>query len=306
MRRVVYITGASGALGADLAHRLRDTPGIAPVAVSRAACPAPVPTRRVAAYAPADWREPGDADAAIVHAAGLARPGSGFADFADLSRRHIAPHLAMLDDLIAGGWRGRLVFVSSAAVYGEPRRLPVPESAPCNPLNAYGLSKLCLERSLAERAVQAGLRVATLRLSNLYGARYPARSGRGVIDLIRAAIAEDRAFGVHGDGAALRDYLHAADLAAAVQAAIAADLPAGASVFNVGSGTGTALIDLVDAVARAEGRAPALTRLPPRAEARSSILDIARARRRLDWRPRVSLAEGLADLPQLPVARPLR
>ena len=266
-RKRIYVTGAGGALGAALAGHL------GAVAVTRAAGEMPA----------AGWFDAADAGAVIVHAAGVSTAVAD-SDAAALAR----PHLELFAALAGRGWRGRAVLLSSAAVYGEADRLPVPEIAAIRPVNPYGAQKALVEAGLAALGRDAGFAVAVLRLANVYGTPRDLQRRRVIALLLDAAL-NGTPFTTYGDGTSLRDYLHVADLCRAVSLASAAE-PA---VLNLGSGTGTSLNALIAAVEAATGRRLDRRRGEVRAEAASSVLDISRAQDLLGWRPEVTLAEGL-------------
>ncbi len=268
----IYVTGASGALGGALVHRLRGRAEV--VAVNRAVGDMPE----------AGWFDPADAGATVIHAAGRSH-ALAEAEVEALAR----PHFEMFARLGEQGWRGRLVLLSSAAVYGEPAELPVSETAELAPVNAYGRHKLVLEQGLALVAASVGASFSALRLSNVYGTRRDLDRRRVVALLLDAAV-KGEPFTTYGDGSSLRDYLHVADFCRAVDLATAAP-PA---VVNVGSGEGTSLNELIRQIEDLTGRSLDRRRGPLRAEAGSSVLDISRAAEVLGWRPEVGLGEGLA------------
>ena len=265
------VTGASGALGGALVRQL----GIA--GVSRA------PGNWRQADVPAgDWLRPGEETATIVHAAG---PSAALGD-ADGAA---AAQLAMVAELLKRGWHGRLVLLSSAAVYGAARQLPVAENTPLRPLNAYGACKLAVERGLARLLPPE--RLLILRLSNVYGTVLDL-DRRRVGALVLEALIRGAPFTTYGDGGSERDYLHIDDFCRAVAPA----LTAGIGAVNIGSGKGTTLDALIAAAEAVTGRRLDRRRGPLRAEAAASVLDVGRARRVLGWRAEIGLDEGLRRL----------
>ena len=195
----------------------------------------------------------------------------------------------------------RLVFASSAAVYGIPQSVPVPEEVTPAPISPYGRSKLATERLLGAVAVAAGLRYAALRIFNVAGADPLGRagpSGAGAPHLVEVACqaAAGRRAGVTvfgtdydtPDGTCLRDYIHVSDLAGIQVAALRA-LDAGALnlVLNCGTGRGASVRDVIRTV-----RAEAGLRFDVRDGARRAgdppalVADTARLRAALTWTPR--------------------
>ncbi len=292
----VYVTGATGLLGGALVGHLADSgrPGV--VALARR----PMPDRpgvavRVWAGLPdADWFEPAAPGAAVLHFAGVADARADTDGLPALLAGHVAPHAALVEALLARGWHGRLIFASSAAVYGDAAVLPIPEDCPPRPRGPYALARLLTEEALAFLARRSGFDLVILRIANPYGAA--ARAGQGVMRLILEALAEGRSFRVIGDGSGLRDYLHLSDFCRAVAAAIDAPLPAGPTVLNIGSGAGLSLNDLIARLEALTGRRLDRTSVPVQHDLGSSVLDIRRARALLGWAPRVGLEAGLAAL----------
>ncbi|MCR8724317.1 NAD-dependent epimerase/dehydratase family protein [Frigidibacter sp. ROC022] len=272
--RKIYVTGAGGAIGGVMAEVLSARHRV--VAVDRAKGELPS----------ADWYDTADSDAVVLHAAGpsLATPDDDPQALADL-------HLGLFTRLAERGWRGRLLLFSSAAVYGDPESLPVPETARLAPVNIYGRYKLLVEQKLSDLASQAGFGLTVLRLANVYGTRLDLSRSR-VIALLIDAARRGTPFITHGDGKGLRDYLHVSDLGRAIGPAMAAE-PA---VLNLGSGIGTSLNDLRAAIESVLEVRMNQLHGSPRPEAASNVLDITRAQELLGWRPRVSLDTGLRRL----------
>ena len=206
---------------------------------------------------------------------------------------------ALVRGMLLAGAPARLVHLGSAAEYGrvEPG-VPVPESAPTRPVAAYGATKLAGTR-LVELARAAGLDAVVLRVFNPVGAGSPDNSlpGRVAAEL-RQALASGADVRL-GSLDAVRDFVDARDVAAAVLAAAAAPaLPH--AVLNVGSGTGVLARTLVKELIGISGYAGPVHEDSP-GPARSSDVpwnqaDITLARQDLDWRPRHDLAAALADL----------
>jgi UDP-glucose-4-epimerase GalE len=209
---------------------------------------------------------------------------------------------------------GRLVFSSSAAVYGQGGRGPletIVETAAKAPASPYGDTKLAAEWMIAAQCRAYGLTAVALRYFNAAGADPSGLIGEAhepethLIPLaIAAALGESKPLTVFGqdfdtpDGTCLRDYIHVTDLAAAHLAALTADLPPGAyEAVNVGSGVGCSVSQVVDAVGRAVG-VPAPHSVGPRREGDppSLVADPRRGRELLGWTPQhSSLDEIVAD-----------
>nr|BFF01282.1 hypothetical protein GCM10020241_29570 [Streptoalloteichus tenebrarius] len=189
----------------------------------------------------------------------------------------------------------RLVLASTATVYGAPRRQPVAEDAPTDPRNPYAASKLAAEQAVGWQAATGRLAAATLRIFNVAGAC----ADRGDTDETRiitraCAVAAGRVphLDVYGDGSAVRDLVHVADVAQAVGCALDACEPGTHQVFNVGA-TPASVREIVEAVNRTSGRAVHVVHHEPHpAEVPEPRADTTRLRA-LGWTP---LRSDLADL----------
>ncbi len=224
---------------------------------------------------------------------------------------NVAGTLSLLDALKDGGVT-RLVFSSSAAVYGQPQGLSpldtLPETLPTAPTSPYGDTKLACERMIAAHCRAFGLTAVALRYFNACGADPSGLIGEAhdpethLIPLaIRAALGQGKPLTVFGtdyptpDGACLRDYIHVTDLAEAHVAALTVALPAGRfEAVNVGTGQGHSVLEVVETVERVLGR-PAPRSLGPRrpGDPPSLVADPGRAGSLLGWRARRSGLEAI-------------
>ena len=234
----------------------------------------------------------------VMHFAALLSVGESVRAPARYYAGNVAKTLALLDALVAEGVE-RLVYASSAAVYGDPRETPITEDHPTRPTNPYGETKLAIENLLPHYERAYGLRAVRLRYFNAAGADPEGGIGEDhtpeehLIPLALAAAAGGPPLVFFGtdyptpDGTCLRDYVHVSDLAAAhvlALAALEADAPL--RVCNLGNGRGYSVREVVAAVERvtglpvpcsAGGRRPG----DPAALLASSL----RARAELGWEP---------------------
>lgn len=208
-----------------------------------------------------------------------------------------------------GAGVGAFVFSSTCATYGDPVRVPMDETHPQAPLNPYGRSKLMIEQALADMDAYAGLRFTALRYFNAAGADPEGRIGErhepethAIPLLLQAAQGRRPGFSIFGtdyetrDGTAVRDYVHVLDLADAHVSALKRLLDGGASdVFNLGTGTGTTVRELIEAVKRTTGRDFPVVETGRRpGDAPVLVADNAKAREALGWSPRWSLDDIIA------------
>jgi len=208
--------------------------------------------------------------AAVVHCAGLKAVGEGEAHPLSYYDNNVGGTIALVAAMTAAGVR-RMVFSSSAAVYGQPDGNPVSEDAPLRPQNVYGRTKRIVEQLLEDlAAADRSWRIALLRYFNPAGAHSSAvigeaPSGRpnNLVPLLGDVAAKNLAeIAVYGDdwptsdGTGVRDYIHVMDLAAGHVAALAylASTP-GAVALNLGTGRGHSVLELIAAFERACGRA---------------------------------------------------
>jgi UDP-glucose 4-epimerase len=202
--------------------------------------------------------------------------------------------LNVLDAARRGGVR-RVVYAGSSSAYGIPDGDVQSEDDPVRPLSPYAAEKLAGEMYCQAFAASFGLETVRLRFFNIYGPRQRADSPySGVIALFVAALTEGRTPTVFGDGLQSRDFTYVSDVAQALlRAAEAPGISGG--VYNIGTGRGVSLLELLAALNHQLGTSISPRHAPPRAgDVRHSRADITRARRELGYEPAVAFEEGLA------------
>jgi len=189
----------------------------------------------------------------------------------------------------------RVVFASSAAVYGDPETTPVAESDPLRPRSPYGIDKLAADHYVRRYNDLYGLETVALRYFNVYG---PGQSATDYSGVISAFVSQARAgdpLTVHGDGTQTRDFVHVDDVVRANRLAATTDHVGEA--FNVGTGTAVTIYDLAEAVReRFDADSPIVHTDPRPGDVSHSRADLSRARQRLDYEPTASLETGLETL----------
>jgi nucleoside-diphosphate-sugar epimerase len=232
----------------------------------------------------------------LVHAAGPPSVAASFADPLAFAHAHVLGTVSALEGCRRAGVR-RLVYLSSAEVYGQPKVQPVGEDAPLAPTSPYGAAKMSAETFIRADAGRSVGDALILRPFSIYGLRSPARSVVGSI--VRQAFTgtEIRVF----DPRPIRDYCYVGDLVACVLAACAAPAGALVRIYNVGSGRGTSVADLARQASVSAGRhvplrIAAQSDRPAQAAIRELVADIGKARRELGWSPSTSLEEGLGKI----------
>ncbi len=189
---------------------------------------------------------------------------------------------------------GRVVYAASSSAYGNTDRPVQREDDPAAPLSPYGVAKLAGELYCRCFTHVYGLETVSLRFFNVFGPRQDARSPySGVIALFSAAMSQGRVPTIFGDGLQTRDFVFVAD---AVQALCKAAVAPGAagSVYNVGTGQSTTILDLARHINQLLGKQLVPVHEPPRSgDVRFSLADISRARADLGYQPTFSLPDGL-------------
>lgn len=232
----------------------------------------------------------------VIHLAAKKSPAESVADPLRYYRENVGGLEALLTTLVALDVR-RLVFSSSAAVYGVPTTDVVTEDAAIAPINPYGTTKAIGERMSTDVALAHGMDVTLLRYFNVAGAGAPHLADVGVFNLVPLAlraVAQGQAPLVFGadyptpDGTGVRDYIHVEDLAEAHVAAAAtleSREPAGAvATYNVGRGAGHSVLEVLDTVRRVTGSTVAPEIRPRRAGDPASVVgDPGRIGRELGW-----------------------
>ena len=189
----------------------------------------------------------------------------------------------------------RVVYASSAAVYGVPRQLPVDEDAALAPISPYGLEKVINDRYAQLFRELYGQRSMGLRYFNVYGPRQdPSSQYAGVISKFAALLARDEPLTVFGDGGQTRDFVFVRDVARVNALALASDY---CGVCNVGTGVSVTLLELIEALGACSGKRPQVRFDPPLAgDIRESAMAPSRLREVLGEVPATRLADGLAAL----------
>jgi len=187
----------------------------------------------------------------------------------------------------------KIVFVSSGgAVYGTPPIMPVSEESPTNPESSYGITKLAIEKYLALFNRLYGLDYAIVRPSNPYGPRQNIDGNQGVIAVFMGKIAKGQSIEIWGDGEAVKDYVFIDDLVDGIYRA--AFRRTSAQIFNLGSGVGYTVNDLVQIITTVIGRQFTVKyRSKGLYDVSKIFLDITRAKRELDWVPKIPIDVGI-------------
>lgn len=302
----VGITGASGFLGTALTAHLAALGRIEVVALTRT-----LPLATGASDSSVDWRE-GDLaspyDAAsfvegldcIVHLAHKGSPLTSGRDLPSDAISNLVPMLTMLEAIRERGGRCHVVYASSGgALYAGTRPgTAATESSPVRLTSSYAIQKLAGEEYLRLAADEGWLTATTLRIGNAYGAVLPRDRLQGFLGVAVARLAAREPLRLFGDTHNVRDYVHLSDLCTAFTLALEPRSPF--DLFNIGSGSGASIDELIGHLAEVSGSTPAVELVPESPAAnrlpRWIVLDASKAKAALGWEPTISLRDGIDRL----------
>jgi UDP-glucose 4-epimerase len=216
-------------------------------------------------------------------------------EWVDTHTVNLTGTIAIFDAARAKGSGARVVYASSAAIYGDNPAVPLSERAAATPLSAYGADKYGCELHARVAAIVHGVPSVGMRFFNVYGPRQDPKSPySGVISIFCDKIFAGQPVTVFGDGGQVRDFVYVGDVVRALRAAMASRKPV-PSVFNVCTGTRITVRELAETIYRLRQATPNLVFAPPRSgDIRVSCGDPAHAQAELGFKSMTSLAEGLA------------
>ena len=227
---------------------------------------------------------------AVCHLAALTRARDSFADplgFYDVNLGGTLNLLMALDEAPA-----RLVFTSTNVVYGSQQGgVALSEDTPPHPESPYAASKAAAEQLVTAYAATGAIGAVILRPFNIAGAVDGVTDpdpGRIIPSVMRVVTGEHSQLTLHGDGSAVRDFVHVTDVADAVRLSLSAAEPGTSAIYNIGSGVGTSMAQVVATAEGVTGRTVPTEHLPPRNEPHKLVADNRRALRELGWTPRRS------------------
>jgi UDP-glucose 4-epimerase len=295
----VLVLGGAGFIGRAVVRLLSDAGQPARV-LDRNRCPDPV----LADRPEIEWHlgELGDRAAleralvgvaTVVHLASGASPAIAQTDWEADVQSQVIDSIGLLRCMGAADVR-RLVYLSSGGtVYGVTNRVPIDELQPAAPLLAYGINKLAVEHFIALAHRSLRIDSVVLRAANAYGPGQRTDRRQGLVGTaIRCALSR-RPLPIWGDGSTVRDFVYVDDVARAILAAIR--YRGTHTTFNIGSGVGRSIREVVADIERLSGIDVSVEYLPLRGlDVPFNVLDCRRARTEMGWEPLVSFEQGLS------------
>lgn len=240
---------------------------------------------------------------AIMHFAAFSLVGESMQDPGKYFRNNLANAINLADAAVAGKVK-RIVFSSTAATFGQPEAVPIAEDAPQKPINPYGESKLCFEKVLAWYKAIHNIEYTALRYFNAAGASKNFGEDHSpethlIPIILQVAQGKREKIMVYGndydtfDGSCIRDYIHVIDLAQAHMKALYAP---GSGHYNLGTGNGLSVFEIIESARRVTGHAIPVEIAPRRAgDPPRLIADSTRARRELNWQPELENADAIIE-----------
>lgn len=230
----------------------------------------------------------------VLHLVSTTLPKSSNADPIYDVQTNLVATLQMLNAMVEKQIK-KIVFISSGGtVYGRPNYLPIDERHATDPEVSYGIVKLAIEKYLLMFNKLHGIKTTILRVANPYGKRQRVETAQGAIAVFLSKAIQNQAIEIWGDGSVTRDYVYISDVAEAFALAVAYN--GSKSVFNISSGIGTSLNELVGRLDSIFGREILRDYRPGRPfDVPISVLDNSLALRELGWKPLVDLDLGIKE-----------
>jgi UDP-glucose 4-epimerase len=218
-------------------------------------------------------------------------PGTSNLDPAYDVETNVVGTIRLLDAAVRHGVK-KIVFSSSGGtIYGIPKATLISEDHPTDPICAYGVSKLAIEKYLDLYHRLHGLNYSVLRLANPYGERQRTNASQGAVAVFLGKALRNQTIEIWGDGNVVRDYMHVSDTVNALYLASQAAQP---TLCNIGSGRGVSINELLSVIETSLGRKLSVNYVPGRGfDVPRNVLDISRAQSLLGWTPKIELDVGI-------------
>ena len=304
---IVIVTGAGGYIGGEVALKLKDS-GHTVVGIDRRPCPTHISC--FDHYIQEDFANKevlkfiaGAGADAIVHCAGTNLVGPSVTDPQEYYHNNMTKTLRLLDTIIQNTPTTRIIFSSSAAVYGTPIMVPCSEVDPCEPISPYGETKLAIEWMMRGYNKAYNLDYVAFRYFNASGADSQGRHGQEpgathIIARVLESIKNKTRFALYGnnyntpDGTCIRDYVHVEDIADAHVAALERSVPSG--VYNLGTNQGTSNLEVIHQAIQITGVSLAVESQAHRdGDPAQLTAKSIKFQKTVDWRPKYTLQDIL-------------
>ncbi|AXR81217.1 NAD-dependent epimerase/dehydratase family protein [Natrarchaeobaculum sulfurireducens] len=293
----VLVTGGAGFIGSHLARRLTPDADVVVLDSLENGDPGAVPADTT--LLEADLRDTDALAEAMVgvdvvfHQAALVSIGASVSDPTTSHVTNVDGTIAVLE--AARDADARAVLASSAAIYGDPETVPIPESAPKQPQSPYGLEKLTVDHYARLYHDLYGLETVALRYFNVYGPGQRGGDYSGVIDVFLEQARRNEPITVHGAGTQTRDFVHVDDVVEAN--CLAATTDRVGKAYNVATGDAVSVRELAELIRKVTGSDSEIVHTDPReGDVERSRADLSNVRERLGYEPSISLEEGLREL----------
>jgi UDP-glucose 4-epimerase len=230
----------------------------------------------------------------VINLANTTVPANSNNDCSCDIQNNLIPSVKLLDLMIRKKCR-KIIFLSSGgAVYGNPAVSPTPEYSVLQPISSYGIVKAAIEHYIGMYGKLYGMEYLIIRPSNLYGQRQGSVGIQGLINTILDSVSRKKEVTIWGNGNSVRDYLYINDLVEFFRIAIEKDTE---GVFNVGSGKGYSVNDIIRIISETTGCTPEIINKSARSfDVERIVLDIKKAESQLDWHSSTPIEKGICDL----------
>jgi len=205
---------------------------------------------------------------------------------------NVISNVRLFKELINSGIKKIIFSSSGGTIYGEPAILPISEEHPSDPISSYAISKLSIEKYLHYFRYHYGLDYVSLRYSNAYGIGQNPFGMLGAVTIFIRRLVDRQPITVFGDGSIVRDYIYVDDIARANLCVMQGQTRH--ESYNVGTGVGISIRDLIALIFRVTGMSTEVNYLNKRSnDVSKNILDISLIKQELDWAPEIDLEDGI-------------
>ena len=229
----------------------------------------------------------------LIHLVHSTVPGGSMSDPSADITDNVAATARLASQLGSTGIRKIIYISSGGTVYGVNNSARIVETEPTNPISSYGITKLANEKYLQMFAALHDIRCTVLRPANVYGPQQRLDKGQGIIGTLVSRALNGEAIEIWGTGEVVRDYLFIDDMVTGILHML--EYPGKMNIFNVGSGLGYSVADILVMLRRQLGTLPEIVYKPARGfDAPSNVLDTSLLERETGWHAKVPLNEGIA------------